>query len=216
MAVQPILSTDTLETGFRQKYNTTVNEIITGYQLLTDNLGAYTNTLRLIKFDGGFINIDLSVIYYTQAQIGALISGINSSPYSGAWANPSGTGYAVNAVVDYEGDLWRSTTLNNIDVPGTTGTWISVLTQNAAPIEVNLDDTKPQDYAYTYTVGNVSNAGLYIYAEMSVSINNPLTEVPETVYTPYPISYFKFSSNNVILLRRSDPGDIVKVTIYQL
>jgi hypothetical protein len=132
MAVQQILSTDTLETGFRQKYNNSVNEIITGYKLLTDSTGAYTAVVQLTKFGGGFINIDLSPEFYTKSQIGAIISSINSSPYSGTWVNVA---YSAQAIVDHNGILWVSTSNTNTDEPGTSVKWIAV-TYSALPVRL--------------------------------------------------------------------------------
>jgi hypothetical protein len=211
--IELILGTDTLETGFRAKANNNFNEQIVGYQLLTNNTGAYTGILRLIKFNGGFINVDLSLIYYTQAQIGAIVAALSSSPYSGAWSNIAP--YAAQSVVDYEGILYRSSINNNTDIPGTTGTWIDVLTAATTTIEKMLTGADPQDYIYAYA-GDVSKPGLLIYAELQTSQPNPATSIAEDVYSPYALTYFKFTTDNTILLRRSDPGDIVKVTIKQL
>lgn len=77
MAVQPILDTDTLESGFRVKYDETVGEIITGYRYPAAT-GQQPNgyTLRLLKFGGGFIEINLQQFYYTKQQIADLLNGI--------------------------------------------------------------------------------------------------------------------------------------------
>lgn len=209
MAVQPILSTDTLETGFRVKYNTSVNEIITSYQLLTNNLGAFTGVLRLIKFGGGFINIDLSGIYYTQAQIGALISAVNSSPYSGAWSNVAP--YAVNSVVDHDGNLWRSVTAGNIDEPGTSAAWVSILDVAPSSVEIDFPAGGSTDLSIPYAAG-VLTPGLFVYAEQYY-LDNSIDPSGQNIFIPYAITYFKITSTNHILIRKSDPGDHIKITI---
>lgn len=75
MAVKKILSTDTLETGFRAKYNETVDEIITGYEFpAAVGLQPDGYTLRLKKFGGGYIDINLQQFYYTKQQVTDLLN----------------------------------------------------------------------------------------------------------------------------------------------
>lgn len=70
MAVQYILSTDKLQSGFRAKYNTSVGEIITGF---TDN---GNGTVTATKFDGGIFTINFTTSFYTKSEISALLSGL--------------------------------------------------------------------------------------------------------------------------------------------
>lgn len=68
MAISKILPGDTLGSGFRVKYNDTVDKLITGGSLLS-NL-----TLRLNLFDGNSLNVALSNFIYSKAQVNALIA----------------------------------------------------------------------------------------------------------------------------------------------
>ena len=68
MAVEYILATDKLQSGFRAKYNLSVAEIITGF---TDN-GDGTLTANL--FGGGTLTIDLTDSFFTKAEITALFA----------------------------------------------------------------------------------------------------------------------------------------------
>jgi len=69
MAVRQIEPTDTLETGFRAKYNETIREIITAGEITADG------KLRLKKFDNsGTIDIPLLGLFYTQQQIDQMFS----------------------------------------------------------------------------------------------------------------------------------------------
>ena len=70
MAVQPILSTDKLQSGFRAKYNTTVNEIIIS---ATDN---GDGTAALNQYDATNIPLDLTTSFFTKAEITALLAAL--------------------------------------------------------------------------------------------------------------------------------------------
>lgn len=70
MAVQTILSTDKLQSGFRAKYNLSVNEIITSF---VDN-GNGTVTANL--FGGGTLTMTLTTSFYDKTQINALFAGV--------------------------------------------------------------------------------------------------------------------------------------------
>ena len=63
MAVREILGTDTLESGFRAKYNESVREIIAS--------GGIDGSLKitLVKHSGGIIEIDLSELIYSKSQV---------------------------------------------------------------------------------------------------------------------------------------------------
>lgn len=125
--VQLILSTDTLETGFRLKANSSFNSIIVSATPVVAS-GLFTGVIRLNTFGGGFINLDLSSLYYTQTQISTLIGEITGSSYRGAWSNSFSGGYSSTDVVDYSGTFWRSATNSNTDQPGTTLNWTDILT----------------------------------------------------------------------------------------
>lgn len=70
MAVQYILSTDKLQSGFRAKYNLSVAEIITGF------LDNGDGTVTASKFGGGTFTIDFTTSFYTKTQINALLAGL--------------------------------------------------------------------------------------------------------------------------------------------
>lgn len=73
MAVSYILSTDKLQSGFRAKYNLSVAEIIT---LFTDN---GDGTVTATQFDSTTLPIDLTVSFFTKAEIMALLADITPS-----------------------------------------------------------------------------------------------------------------------------------------
>lgn len=73
MAVEYILSSDKLQSGFRAKYNLSVAQIITSF---TDN-GDGTVTANL--FGGTTLTMDLTDSFYTKTEINALFSGISPS-----------------------------------------------------------------------------------------------------------------------------------------
>lgn len=125
MAVKQILPTDTLETGFRAKYNETVNEIITDYTFSVDGF-----TLRLKKFGGGFIDINLQQYYYTKQQLNTVLSGLTGSPYLGLWNTVSAQAgqYTSGIVVDYGGLFWRSNDITTeADIPGISNKWTDII-----------------------------------------------------------------------------------------
>lgn len=70
MAVQPILSTDKLQSGFRAKYNSSVNEIIIS---ATDN---GDGTAALNQYDSTNIQLDLTTSFFTKSEITALLAGL--------------------------------------------------------------------------------------------------------------------------------------------
>lgn len=70
MAVQYILSTDKLQSGFRAKYNESVAQIITGF---TDN-GDGTITAAL--FGGGQLIINATTSFFTKTEITSLFSDV--------------------------------------------------------------------------------------------------------------------------------------------
>lgn len=72
MAVQLILSTDKLQSGFRSKYNLSVNEIIT---TAVDN---GDGTVTFTKFGGGIITLDLTTSFFTITEVQALIAALGS------------------------------------------------------------------------------------------------------------------------------------------
>lgn len=136
MAVELILSTDTLETGFRQKANASFGAIIVSAtpQIVS---GKYSGIIRLNCQDGSFINLNFTSLYYTQTQITQLLSTLTGSPYSGSWNSSLTGGYAVLSVVDYNGNLWRSNNAANSDEPGTSGKWTAIL--SLPPPSITLD-----------------------------------------------------------------------------
>lgn len=74
MAVELILSTDKLQSGFRAKYNSSVNQIITGF---TDNADG---TVTAALFGGGTLTIDLTDSFFTKAQVTALLAALVPAP----------------------------------------------------------------------------------------------------------------------------------------
>lgn len=72
MAVQTILSSDKLQSGFRSKYNTSVNEIIVS---AADQGGGI---VRFTKHSGAYFDVNLGTSYYTKAAIDTLIAGFGS------------------------------------------------------------------------------------------------------------------------------------------
>jgi len=126
MAVELILSTDTLETGFRHKANDSFGAIIVSATPVVVS-GVFTGIIRLNCFDGSFISLDLTSLYYTQTQITQLLTGITSSLYQGDWNNSLPGGYAVKSVVSYLGNFWRSNITDNIDIPGATANWTALI-----------------------------------------------------------------------------------------
>lgn len=90
------------------------------------------------------------------------------------------------------------------------GVWSvkTTLSLNGADIVINLTSANPQVYDYTFP-GDVSAAGLSIYAETVYA--DP--DLGTNVWVPYDIVYKKVPTTNHIFLIRSDPADVVKVTI---
>src|ERR1035437_2454796 len=204
MAITLILPTDTLEAGFRVKANNNFGEEIVGYQLLKDNNGAYTGVIRLIKFSGGFISVDLSNTYYTKAQIGSLLAAINSSPYSGAW-DVTKIPYASKSITDNGGRLWRANISTNTE-PGTDGTWDNVLADSpTGPTEIDFPAGVSLDLDIDYG-SDVNVPGLFIYAQL-YTVNNVIDPTGANVFVPYVITDFRNATTNHIIIRRSDPGD---------
>jgi hypothetical protein len=72
MAVELILSTDKLQSGFRAKYNASANEIITA---VADN---GDGTATLTKKSTGTFTLNLTTSFFTKAQVTALISALVS------------------------------------------------------------------------------------------------------------------------------------------
>lgn len=126
MAVELILSTDTLETGFRQKANASFGAIIVSATPVIVS-GVYSGIIRLNCEDGSFISLDLTSYYYTQTQISLLLSSFQGSVYSGGWNNSFTGGYSVLDIVDHNGNLWRSNNNANTDEPGTSAKWTPIL-----------------------------------------------------------------------------------------
>lgn len=70
MAVEYILSTDKLQSGFRAKYNFSVAEIITGF------IDQGNGTVNAVQFDATTLPIDLTTSFFTKSEIIALFAGI--------------------------------------------------------------------------------------------------------------------------------------------
>ena len=140
MAVQLIQSTDTLETGFRHKANSSFNAIIISATPVMVS-GQFSGIIRLNCFDGSFINLDLSTLYYTQTQISQILSGFTHSLYLGDWNNAFPGGYPVKAVVSFEGNFWRSNINANADTPGATANWTSLINISLSNIQAPFTGT---------------------------------------------------------------------------
>jgi hypothetical protein len=69
MAIQKILATDRIESGFRTKYNQTVDEI------WVNILDLGNGSIRITKVDGTSINVSLTSSFYTKSQIQNLLTG---------------------------------------------------------------------------------------------------------------------------------------------
>ena len=68
MSVKSIAATDTLEAGFRAKYNETILEIITAVSLLSSGI------LRFTKGSAGTFDVNFLDLFYTQDQIDTLLA----------------------------------------------------------------------------------------------------------------------------------------------
>lgn len=208
MAVTLILSTDTLETGFRVKANNNFNEII---ESVTpgEGAGALPNgTYIFNKNGGGQIVLNITDQYYTKNQIATLIAQLSSSPYSGAWVSKA---YAPPAVVDHNGTFWRALTPTSTE-PGTDGTWQDILL-DLIPVPTEHDfpaGTGSTDLDLPYS--DVTVPGLYIYAEQ-YTVDLDVDPTGGNVFIPYPLTYFKIPATNHILFRKQDDGDHIKITI---
>lgn len=66
MAIQPIGGADKLNSGFRVKYNETIGSII------VSGIDTGIGTVRLYKYDGSFITVNLTASFFTQEQINLL------------------------------------------------------------------------------------------------------------------------------------------------
>lgn len=208
MAIQLIQPTDTLESGFRVKANANFNEIIESVTELKDAGGNYTGTFRLMKNGGGFIDLVLTDQYYTISQIATLLSGISSSPYSGAW-DGSKVPYGPPNVVDHDGKLWRANTTTSAE-PGTDGTWDNVLNDTNGT-EFDFPAGASLDYDINYG-SDVSISGLQVYAEQYYT-DLSIDPTGSNIFIPYAITYFKITATNHIIVRKSDPGDHIKITV---
>lgn len=170
MAVELILSTDTLGVGFRQKANESFGAIIVSAdpQIVS---GVFSGVIRLTCQDGSFINLDLTPYYYTQTQITLLLSAITSSPYSGAWNSSFTGGYGTTAVVDHNGNFWRSNNNSNTDEPGTSSKWSAILTQYGFAVTI------PATTAIPYFLNAASYIGSSKDSEIitKVSFKDPTT-----------------------------------------
>lgn len=208
MAIQLIESSDTLEAGFRVKANANFNEIIESVTQLTDAGGNPTGTFRLVKNGGGFIDLVLTDQFYTISQISTIISGLLQSPYSGAW-NGSKTPYAAGSITDHNGTLWRANTSTSAE-PGTDGTWDNVLNDTNGT-EFDFPAGASLDYDINYG-SDVSVSGLRIYAEQYYT-DLSIDPTGSNIFIPYAITYFKITATNHIIVRKSDPGDHIKITV---
>jgi hypothetical protein len=70
MGVELILSTDKLQSGFRAKYNSSVNQIITGF---TDN---DDGTATAALYGGSTLTIDFTDSFFTKAEVLALLAAL--------------------------------------------------------------------------------------------------------------------------------------------
>jgi len=208
MAIQLIEPTDTLESGFRVKANANFNEIIESVDQLKDGGGNPTGTFRLIKNGGGFIDLVFTDQFYTISQISTIIAGLLQSPYSGAW-DGSKVPYAAQSVVDHDGTLWRANTPTSTE-PGTDGTWDDILVRSAvAEIDFPASAGLDKDINYGF---DVTAPGLQVYAEQYY-VDHTIDPTDGNILIPYAITYFKIPATNHILVRKSDPGDHIKITI---
>ena len=155
MSVQKIQPNDTLETGFRAKYNETSDEIIVGYEWITPQ-GSQTFTtgdiLQLKKYGGGFINITVSQYYVTTASLSNQLATLTGIPYKGDWL---GAEYPSSVTVSYNGTLWRSTAATSSgDEPGVSNKWVNILAPSL--YEWNADYVYAKDNTVRYTISGVN------------------------------------------------------------
>jgi hypothetical protein len=129
MAIQLILSGDTLGSGFRGKANANFNQIIQSVAFINNPAQPNNPTngqLQLNLNGGGFILVDLPSMYYTKSQVDAIAAAFVGSPYVGTWATtpPTNGIYASGKVVDYANEFWKANSLTTVgDVPGVSTKW---------------------------------------------------------------------------------------------
>jgi hypothetical protein len=83
MALQKIISTDKLNSGWREKFNNNVDEVPISFTDNEDGTGDFN------KSGGGKIEVDLTGSFYTKSQLGLL-------PFSGDIASGQFTGNSIN------------------------------------------------------------------------------------------------------------------------
>lgn len=110
MAIQNIVSSDKLQSGFRAKYNTSIDEIwVSGVDL-------GNGTLRVTKHNGDTYDIDLTTSFYTKAQTEVVLDDFMQQvtamlgPLSPVWLyqdSPyfSTSGGGVFAITDFENNF---------------------------------------------------------------------------------------------------------------
>lgn len=132
MAVRVINGTDTLESGFRAKYNETIQQIVTS--------GSIDGSLKIVltKYGGETIEIDLSGLIYSKAQVDT-IAGVEI-----ATEETLGVGQIATVEEVMEGDegqAWvtPSTLEAKLSAQKTAKTTIPV----TGPLTINWDGTVP-------------------------------------------------------------------------
>lgn len=200
MAVKKILSTDTLETGFRAKYNETIDEIITGYSFpATPPNAANGYTLRLLKSGGGFIDINLQQFYYTKTQITQLLSGFINNPYMGEWdADRAAAGdFIANSVVDYNGSFWRANIdTTEVDIPGTNGNWTDILKKDEYYLDIPVTSASPYSPTPNYDGRYGSNPTVYAQQLLGDRVRNANSILIDILTTGEIIAYGDFSEDH--------------------
>lgn len=73
MAIQKINSSDRIQSGFRAKYNATVDEIWTSVVDQGDG------TLKITKFSGATVVVSLASSFYTKSELQSVIAGVSQA-----------------------------------------------------------------------------------------------------------------------------------------
>ena len=105
--------------------------------------------------------------------------------------------------------LWRANTSTS-EEPGADGTWDNVLSDTNGT-EFDFPAGASLDYDINYG-SDVSVPGLQVYAEQYYT-DLSIDPTGSNIFIPYAITYFKITATNHIIVRKSDPGDHIKITV---
>lgn len=135
MAVRKIESSDTLELGFRGKYNETIEQIPVSGLLTSDG------KLRLTKFGGGgFFEIPLLGLFYTKDEILQMLQGGSNVPVA-TETNRGIIQIASQEEIDLGDDDQKAVTaakLKNSELISWKGIWVQPGADEAYPANVTV------------------------------------------------------------------------------